>query len=390
MPADLTQILTRIREFLSFAPDWAVALVLLALAVCAALVIHKGALTILRRALTGTHPYLVRIVNGTQGPSRLALLLFALAVTVPVAPLPPETAQLLSRLLFIATIVLLGWIAIAAIHLAADLYLMRFRMDVADNLLARKHYTQINILTRAGDIVVGLLTAAFALMTFPSVRQYGVSLFASAGVAGLVVGLALRPLLTNLLAGLQLAVTQPIRIEDAVVVENEMGWIEEITATYVVIRIWDLRRMIVPLSYFIEKPFQNWTHQGAALLGTVMLYLDYRAPIDAIRDEAKKIVEASPNWDRKVFGVQVTDSKESTIEIRVLVSAVNAGKAFDLRCELREKLIAFLQRDHADALPRRRQESITVVSGRESAIAAQPESSGTRPVAGIEVAQRRS
>jgi small-conductance mechanosensitive channel len=360
MPADLTKLLTRLRELLSFAPDWAVALVLLALALCAALVIHKGALTILRRVLTGTHPYLVRIVNGTQGPSRLALLLFALAVTVPVAPLPLATAQLLSRILFIATIVLLGWIAIAAIHLAADLYLMRFRIDVADNLLARKHYTQIRILMRAGDIVVGMLTAAFALMTFPSVRQYGVSLFASAGVAGLVVGLALRPLLTNLLAGLQLAVTQPIRIEDAVVVENEMGWIEEITATYVVVRIWDLRRLIVPLSYFIEKPFQNWTHEGAALLGTVLLYLDYRAPIDAIREEAKRIVEASLNWDRKVFGVQVTDAKESAIEVRILVSALDSGKAFDLRCEVREKLIAFLQRDHAEALPRRRQETIAI------------------------------
>jgi small-conductance mechanosensitive channel len=197
-------------------------------------------------------------------------------------------------------------------------------------------------------------------MTFPSVRQYGVSLFASAGVAGLVVGLALRPLLTNLLAGVQLAITQPIRIEDAVVVEGESGWIEEITATYVVVRIWDLRRLIVPLSYFIEKPFQNWTREGAAILGTVLLYLDYRAPIDAIREEAKKICEASLNWNRKVLGVQVTDAKNNGIEVRILVSANDGGKAFDLRCELREKLIAFLQREHDYALPRQRQENIPV------------------------------
>jgi small-conductance mechanosensitive channel len=209
-------------------------------------------------------------------------------------------------------------------------------------------------------------------MTFPSVRQYGVSLFASAGVAGLIVGLALRPLLTNLLAGVQLAITQPIRIEGAVVVEGEMGWIEEISATYVVIRIWDLRRLIVPLSYFIEKPFQNWTREGAALLGSVMLYLDYRAPIDAIRAEAKKICEASPNWNRKVLGVQVTDAKEYTIEVRVLVSADDGGKAFDLRCELREKLIAFLEREHADALPRRRQETIAAAAEPKAAIAPPP------------------
>jgi small-conductance mechanosensitive channel len=366
MSANLTEVLTEIRDLLSFAPDWAVALVLLALAVAAALVVHRGALAILRRALTGTHPYLMRLVNGTRGPSRLALLLFALAVTVPVAPLDPDISHVLSRLLFIGTILLLGWIAIAAIHLATDLYLLRFRIDVADNLLARKHYTQIRILTRAGDTLVIVLTVGFALMTFQSVRQYGVSLFASAGVAGLVVGLALRPLLSNLLAGVQLAITQPIRLEDAVVVENEWGWIEEITSTYVIIRIWDLRRLVVPLTYFIEKPFQNWTREGAAILGAVMLYLDYRAPIDAIRDEVKKICEASVNWNRKVLGVQVTDAnKEGTIEVRILVSANDGGKAFDLRCEVREKIVAFLQRHHDYALPRQRQENIAIPNAAE-------------------------
>jgi small-conductance mechanosensitive channel len=211
-----------------------------------------------------------------------------------------------------------------------------------------------------------VLTVGFALMTFQSVRQYGVSLFASAGVAGLVVGLALRPLLSNLLAGVQLAITQPIRLEDAVVVENEWGWIEEITSTYVIIRIWDLRRLVVPLTYFIEKPFQNWTREGAAILGAVMLYLDYRAPIDAIRDEVKKICEASVNWNRKVLGVQVTDAnKEGTIEVRILVSANDGGKAFDLRCEVREKIVAFLQRHHDYALPRQRQENIAIPNAAE-------------------------
>ena len=159
---------------------------------------------------------------------------------------------------------LLGWIALSAIRIAADLYLLRYRIDVEDNLLARKHVTQVRILMRAADTLVVTVTLAIALMTFESVRQYGVSLFASAGAAGLVVGLAARPVLSNLIAGVQIAMTQPIRIEDAVTVENEWGWIEEITSTYVVVRLWDLRRLIVPLNYFIEKPFTNWTREGSA------------------------------------------------------------------------------------------------------------------------------
>ena len=359
MTNGLTTLLTEIRDALEFAPAWAVAAVLIALAVIVALSVHRIAVAMLTRVLGGRYPVLQRIVTGTRGPTRLALLVFALAVTIPAAPLGDDVAQVVSQLLFVTTIGLLGWIAVTAIHIAADLYLMRFRIDVADNLLARKHVTQMRILTRAADIVVIVLTVGFALMTFESVRQYGVSLFASAGVAGLIAGLAARPVLSNLFAGVQLAVTQPIRIDDVVIVENEWGWIEEITSTYVVIRIWDLRRLILPLSYFIEKPFQNWTREGSAILGSVMLYLDYRTPIDAIREQAKAIVEASPEWDRKVVNVQVTDTKEYTIEVRILVSADTAGQAWNLRCELREKIIAFLQREHPQALPRRRQEIVS-------------------------------
>jgi len=353
-----TSALTQIREILEFAPDWAVAAILIALAVIVALGVHKVAVSLLTRFLAGRHPMLERIIAGTRKPARLALLVFALAVTLPAAPLNDGIAQVLSHILFITTIGLLGWIAIAAVHIAADIYLMRFRIDVADNLLARKHYTQIRILMRVADILVVVLTIGFALMSFDSVRQYGVSLFASAGVAGLVAGLAARPVLSNLFAGVQLAMTQPIRIDDVVIVENEWGWIEEITSTYVVIRVWDLRRLIVPLSYFIERPFQNWTREGAAILGSVMLYLDYAAPIDAIREEAQRIAEASPDWDKKFVGVQVTDTKLDTIEVRILVSAAAAGQAWNLRCEVREKIITFLQRKHPEALPRRRFERV--------------------------------
>jgi small-conductance mechanosensitive channel len=358
MNDDLSTILTQAESALQFAPDWAIAAVLIGLAVLVAVVAHGIADAILSRVLSGHRPMLRRILDATRGPARLATVLFALGVTVPAAPLDVDVARVLSRLLFLGTIGLVGWIAISAIHVATDLYLMRFRVDVADNLLARKHVTQMRILRRAADTLVIVLTVGFALMAFESVRQYGVSLFASAGVAGLVIGLALRPLLSNLLAGVQLAMTQPIRIDDVVIVENEWGWIEEITSTYVVVRIWDLRRLIVPLTYFIEKPFQNWTREGSAILGAVILYLDYPAPIDAIREQVKTIVEASPHWDRNVVGVQVTDTKEFTIEVRILVSASTAGEAWDLRCEVREKIIAFLQREHPDALPRHRLASV--------------------------------
>ena len=191
-------------------------------------------------------------------------------------------------------------------------------------------------------------------MTFQPVRQYGVSLLASAGAAGIVAGLALQPVLKNLFAGIQLAVTQPIRIDDALIVEGEWGNVEEITSTYVVLKIWDWRRLILPLSYFIEHPFQNWTRESASLIGSVLVYVDYSVPVQAVREEAERIAAASPLWDRQVINVAVTDFKEQTMEIRILASASNAGRTFDLRCEIREKIIAFIQREYPHALPRLR------------------------------------
>jgi small-conductance mechanosensitive channel len=240
--------------------------------------------------------------------------------------------------------------------LAGQIYMLRFRLDVEDNLLARTHLTQILILERTAAILIVVVTASCVLITFESVRQYGVSLFASAGVAGLIDGLAARPVLTNLFAGVQIAMTQPIRLEDAVIVENEWGWVEEITATYVVVRLWDWRRMIVPLSYFIEKPFQNWTRHSAALIGSVLVYVDYAVPVARVRDELTRIVSRSKLWDRQVVNLQVTDAKDGAIELRALMSAANASAVWDLRCEVREQLIAFLQRDYPQALPKRRAE----------------------------------
>ena len=232
----------------------------------------------------------------------------------------------------------------------------RYRIDIQDNLRARKIRTQVEVLHRIGIVVIGFVALATILMTFPSVRNVGTSLFASAGVAGLIIGLSARSTLANLIAGLQLALTEPIRLEDVVIVEGEWGWIEEIGTTYVVVRIWDLRRLVVPLSYFIEKPFQNWTRRTANLLGTVHLHADYTVPVAEVREELHRILEASPLWDGKVWNLQVTDASEQTVELRALMSAADSGKAWDLRCEVREKLIGFLQAQHPGCLPRTRAE----------------------------------
>jgi small-conductance mechanosensitive channel len=198
------------------------------------------------------------------------------------------------------------------------------------------------------------------LMTFEPVRQYGVSLLASAGAAGLILGLAMQPVLSNLVAGIQIAITQPIKIEDAVIVENEWGWVEEINSTYVVVRLWDWRRLVVPLTYFIQKPFQNWTREGSSLIGSAFLYVDHTAPIPAMRKKLAEIAAQSNLWDGKVVNLQVSDVRENVIEIRMLMSARNASQAWDLRCEVREKMVGFLQAELPSALPRYRTEWLRI------------------------------
>lgn len=353
----LRAALTWIKDLLDWLPNQVVALLILALAVAIALALHKWSRKLVRQALADRYPTMFSVFSAMRGLTQLALLILAMIVAIPVAPFDPDTAQWLARLLLMAVIGLTGWAAITALRIAADLYLRRFRLDVDDNLLARKHNTQIRVLLRTADVLVVMVTFGAALMTFEPVRQYGVSLFASAGVAGIVAGLAARPVLSNLFAGVQLAMTQPIRIDDSVVVENESGTIEEITSTYVVVRLWDWRRMIVPLTYFIERPFQNWTRDSSALIGSAFLYVDYRAPVAVIRDKFTEIVKQSPNWDGRVVSLQVTDAKELTMELRCLMSARSAGQTFDLRCEVREKLLDFLQREHPQALPRQRTEA---------------------------------
>lgn len=354
---NIQSMLIGLRNALSFVPPWAISPIILVGSVAVAWLIHAAILVSVRRLFQGRRPYLRTILRATKNPTRLALLLVALAIALPTAPLGADTKSILVRAIALATICMLGWIALTVVHIGADLYLLKFRIDVEDNLLARKHITQIRVLMRAIDTVIVLVTLGFALMTFQEVRQYGVSLFASAGAAGVIFGLAAQPLLSNMIAGIQIAVTQPIRLEDAVTVQNEYGWIEEINATYVVIRLWDLRRLIVPLNFFIQQPFYNWTRQAAANLGTVLLYLDYTAPIDLIREKANEIVAKSEQGSGKVINVQVTNASAQAIEVRVLLSADNAANTSNLCAEVREKLIGFLQREYPQAFPRQRSET---------------------------------
>lgn len=286
--------------------------------------------------------------------ARLAPLLVptaVAAVVVRITPLQGYWTVLLARALPILIVVCIVWTLLRLIGLVERSILRRHVIDVSDNLQARRIHTQTRTLARIAMVVVVILGTAVCLMMIPGMRQLGTGLLASAGVAGLVIGLAAQPILGNLIAGLQLALTQPIRLDDVVIVEGEWGRIEEITSTYVVIAIWDQRRLVVPLRWFIETPFQNWTRSTAQILGTVFLWLDYRAPVAAIRAEFERICQQSPSWDGRVCVVQVTETGEWSMQVRLLVSAADSGRAFELRCEVREKILAYLQAEYPQALP---------------------------------------
>jgi len=245
---------------------------------------------------------------------------------------------------------------IRTIRIFKVLWLKRYDISEEDNLKSRKLHTQFNVIERILAFIIVLLALGAALITFPSIRNVGVSLFASAGVAGLVIGLAAQKIIGSVLAGIQIAFTQPIRIDDVVIVEGEWGWIEEITLTYVVVRIWDKRRLIVPSTYFIEKPFQNWTRVSADILGTVFIHTDYMIPLEALRKEQSRLLESTPLWDGKVNVIQVTDARDDMLEIRSLVSAKDSPTAWDLRVMLREKLVEFIRNNYPESLPRTRVE----------------------------------
>ncbi|MBW6421504.1 mechanosensitive ion channel family protein [Rhizobium sp. XQZ8] len=359
----MEQFIQEFRNDTAWLPGWLVSMGVLAAAFLIGLAIQRFGFRFLTRLVENKDLFWRSLVSRTRRPMRLAILTWTLSFGATIAPLTETQADVIRHLLLLCFIIVVGWMAKIALHVWMIVYLRRFKLDAEDNLLARAHVTQSRIAERIASSMIVAITIAAMLMTFPAVQQYGVSLLASAGVAGIVLGLALQPVLKNIFAGIQLAITQPIRIDDALIVEGEWGNVEEITSTYVVVKLWDWRRMILPLSYFIENPFQNWTRESSALIGTVMIYLDYSVPVAVVRRKVEEIAAASKLWDKRVVAVQVTDFKENVMEIRILVSASNAPKTFDLRCEMREKIIDFIQRDYPESLPRVRAEGPANANG---------------------------
>ncbi len=351
---DLKQWTETASSWLSLMPDWLVTTVLYVVCLAAAFFIHRFIHSNITKLVAERGLFWRSLVSRTYLAGQLGMLCIGLAVATSLAPLQSTGVNIAGKILVVGLIAIAFLGARTALHIWTTLHLRRFTLDSDDNLAARQHVTQIRILKRTADTLLIVVGIASMLMTFDGVRQYGVSLLASAGAAGLVVGLALQPLLKNLFAGIQLAITQPIRIDDVLVVEGEWGRVEEISSTYVVVRIWDMRRLILPLSYFIEQPVENWTREGSQIIGSVPLHLDYTAPIDAIRKKARELVEGSKLWDGQVFGVQVTDATSSTITVRTIATSRNSSDAWDLRCMLREELIRFLQNEYPEALPRNR------------------------------------
>jgi small-conductance mechanosensitive channel len=283
---------------------------------------------------------------------RRALPLLAVILGVPALSLPPAVTDIIRSATSLLLIAAVAFVLLQLVNAAADFVLRQHRMDVRDNLQARSIHTQVIVLKKVALTAIAIFTLASMLMVFESVRQFGASILASAGIAGIVIGFAAQRSIATLLAGFQIALTQPIRVDDVVIVEGEWGRIEDITLTYVVVRVWDLRRLVVPITYFIEQPFQNWTRSSSEILATVFLCHDYTIPLEPLRAELTRILKASPSWDGKVNVLQVTDAKADVLEVRALASAADASLAWNLRCEVREKLIGFVQRQYPDSLPR--------------------------------------
>ncbi|MBT0813002.1 mechanosensitive ion channel [Litoribacter ruber] len=268
----------------------------------------------------------------------------------------PETmAYIRSHVLFqIFLIINIAWIFIELTNVLRYYFIEHYNFEKDDNLRERRIFTQLDFIRKIIVLIIVIVAFAFILMSIETARKIGAGLLTSAGIAGLIIGFAAQRSIANLLAGFQIAFTQPIRIDDVVVVEGEWGKIEEINLTYVVVRIWDQRRLILPINYFIEKPFQNWTRTTANIWGTVFLYVDHTVPVKTLKTKLKELLDATPLWDGKVQVLQVTDVRERVVELRCLMSARDSPSAFDLRCYIREEMINFLQENYPETLPKTR------------------------------------
>jgi small-conductance mechanosensitive channel len=284
------------------------------------------------------------------------LVALATMAAVPTFGISNSAEDMTEHVLHISFIICLAWFLISGVYAVQDILLHRYDISLADNLRARQVRTQMAVMRRLAIGFVGLLALGLILYTFNHTRlwQAGAGLLASAGLASLALAAAAKTTVSNLLAGIQIAITEPIRIDDVVIVDGQWGRIEEITAAYVVVCIWNLERLIVPLSYFIENPFQNWTRSSANLIGTCYIYADYSCPLSPLREEYLRVLKSTDLWDGKAQVLQVTDLFQQTMQLRALMSAADSGKLFDLRCYVREKMIAFLQQNYPECLPKQR------------------------------------
>lgn len=345
------------RDFIAFwnSHPWGRLGLTVSAALLVAFILRSLALVFLHR-LARHRPFIADLVRHANPPMEWLIPWLMVTVALRVTPDIDQFRWLdaFNHLLLVLLIAVLTWLAVRCIG-AAQLAAMRlYPVDREDNLRARQVVTQVRVLGRIAVAMLVLIGLAAIFMTIPMVRQFGAGLLASAGVAGIAIGFAAKPVLSNLIAGVQIALTQPIRLDDVVIIQNEWGRIEEIGGTYVVVRIWDERRLVVPLNYFIENPFENWTRTTARLTGTVFLWVDYRMPLDPLRDELRRLCEAAPEWDRRVCVLQLVDASDRAVQLRALVSAADSGRAWDLRCRIREGLVAYVQRSFPGYLPQLR------------------------------------
>ncbi|QNI33364.1 mechanosensitive ion channel [Alloacidobacterium dinghuense] len=359
--------------------DWAIGITLLCLAILLSFFAHDIFFRLLARfrpKYQAERPLFATATQRLRRPARWIVILTAIGFSLPWIPIPPNYTDLAHKALGILWFLALGWFMISAVYMVEDLLLRRYDVGASDNLRARRVRTQMQFMRRISIFLLLLIDAGLILSLFhdSKIWHYGAGLLASAGLASLVLATAAKSTASNLLAGLQIAFTEPIRIDDVVVVQGQFGRVEEITTGYVVIAVWDQRKLIVPLSYFIENSFENWTRNSSDLIGTSFLYVDYSIPVEALRQEFTRILESSTQWDRRINALQVTNLSEHTMEIRCLMSARNSGQTFDLRCIVREKMIDFIQKNYPDAFPRTRFSAISQPESGNSFPSTQPQS----------------
>jgi small-conductance mechanosensitive channel len=308
---------------------------------------------VIRKKIAPAHP---SVLLRFRRPAFWLFLIAATMLAMPAFGVSEHLLGILEHVLHIIFIICFSWLLISAVYVGQDLMMRRYDIKAADNLRARQVETQLTVIRRLAIGFIGLLAIGVILYTFNHTRlwQYGAGLLASAGLASLALATAAKSTVSNLLAGIQIAFTEPIRLDDVVIVEGQWGRIEEITTAYVVVCIWNLQRLIVPLSYFIDHPFQNWTRTSANLMGTFFLYADYTCPIEPLREELTRVLQSTPLWDGKVNVLQVTEFTPQAMQIRALMSSSDSSKLWDLRCLVREKMIDFLQKNYPQCLPKQR------------------------------------